>query len=58
LIDEKEYMSYEQLSELYLKGWDLLNHSYSHKENFEEIILFLNERSDELEVINYSQLFI
>jgi len=33
LIDEKEYMSYEQLSELYLKGWDLLNHSYSHKEN-------------------------
>jgi len=28
------------------------------KENFEEIILFLNERSDELEVINYSQLFI
>lgn len=33
LIDEKEYMSYKQLSELYLKGWDLLNHSFSHKEN-------------------------
>jgi len=30
---EKEYMSYEQLSELYLQGWDMLNHSYSHKEN-------------------------
>jgi len=33
LIGEKEYMSYKQLSELYLEGWDLLNHSYSHKEN-------------------------
>lgn len=33
LVDEKEYMSYEQLAELYLEGWNLLNHSYSHKEN-------------------------
>lgn len=33
LVDEKEYIPYRKLSELYLKGWDLLNHSYSHKEN-------------------------
>lgn len=33
LVDENEYMSYKQLAELYLEGWDLLNHSYSHKEN-------------------------
>ncbi|WP_278287298.1 polysaccharide deacetylase family protein [Caloranaerobacter ferrireducens] len=33
LVNESEYMSYKQLSELYLEGWDLLNHSYSHKEN-------------------------
>jgi peptidoglycan/xylan/chitin deacetylase (PgdA/CDA1 family) len=33
MIDEKEYMSYEQLSKLFLQGWDLVNHSYSHKEN-------------------------
>lgn len=32
LVGEKEYMSYEQLSRLQLKGWDLLNHSYSHEE--------------------------
>jgi len=36
LVDEKEYMSYEELSELYLQGWDLLNHSYSHKKNIYE----------------------
>lgn len=33
LVDEKEYMNYEQLAELYIQGWNLLNHSYSHKEN-------------------------
>jgi len=32
-VYEKEYMSYEELSELYLNGWDLLNHSYSHEED-------------------------
>ncbi len=32
-VDKKEYMSYKELSELYLHGWDLLNHSYTHKEN-------------------------
>ncbi len=32
-VSEKEYMSYKQLSELYLDRWDLLNHSYSHNEN-------------------------
>jgi len=33
LIGEEGYMSYKEISELYLQGWDLLNHSYSHKEN-------------------------
>jgi len=33
LVGKKEYMSYEQLSQLQLKGWELLNHSYSHEEN-------------------------
>jgi len=32
-VDEREYMTYEELSDLYLSGWDLLNHSYSHKED-------------------------
>jgi len=32
LTGKKGYMSYRQLSELYLQGWDLLNHSYSHIE--------------------------
>lgn len=32
-INEEEFMSYRQLSDLYLQGWDLLNHSYSHKKN-------------------------
>ena len=31
LIVENEYMSYKELAELYLDGWDLLNHSYSHR---------------------------
>lgn len=31
LIVEDEYMSYKELAELYLEGWDLLNHSYSHR---------------------------
>jgi peptidoglycan/xylan/chitin deacetylase (PgdA/CDA1 family) len=33
LVRESEYLSYEQLAELYLEGWDILNHSYSHKED-------------------------
>ncbi len=33
LIGEKEYMTYKEIADLYLGGWDLLNHSYSHKEN-------------------------
>lgn len=33
LIGEEEYMTYEQLSELYLQGWDLINQSYSHEED-------------------------
>lgn len=40
-INKEDYMSYEQLSDLYLEGWDLLNHSYFHKEN-------KYENSDEL----------
>lgn len=33
LIEEKEYMQYEELAALYMEGWDLLNHSYSHEED-------------------------
>lgn len=36
LVGEKEYMDYGELGELYLQGWDLLNHSYSHSENMYE----------------------
>ncbi len=32
-VNEIGFMSYQQLADLYLQGWDLLNHSYSHKEN-------------------------
>lgn len=32
MVREREYMSYAQLSDLYMEGWDILNHSYSHKE--------------------------
>lgn len=31
-INEQQFMSYQQLSDLYLEGWDLLNHSYAHRE--------------------------
>lgn len=31
-INEQQFMSYQQLSDLYLEGWDLLNHSYTHRE--------------------------
>lgn len=33
LVDEKDYMSYYQIAELYLQGWDLLNHTFYHKAN-------------------------
>ena len=32
LVDEEEYMSYKELADLYIQGWDLLNHSYTHKD--------------------------
>lgn len=32
LVREKEYMSYGKLAQLYMNGWDILNHSYSHME--------------------------
>jgi len=32
-VDEAGYMTYEQLAEIYMNGWDLLNHTYSHKED-------------------------
>lgn len=32
-VGEYEYMSYIQLAELYMDGWDMLNHTYAHKEN-------------------------
>lgn len=32
-INEAEHMSYDQLARLYLDGWSLLNHTYSHQED-------------------------
>lgn len=40
-VGEAGYMTYKQLSEIYMKGWDLLNLSYSYKED-------LYNKSDEL----------
>ena len=31
LTEDSEYMPLSQIAELYEKGWDVLNHSYSHK---------------------------
>ena len=31
LIDEEGYMSFGELAEIYMSGWDLLNHTYDHK---------------------------
>lgn len=31
LVGEYQYMSYRQLAELYLEGWDLLNHTFDHR---------------------------
>lgn len=33
MVREREYMSYDQLAQLYMAGWDILNHSYSHMED-------------------------
>lgn len=33
-VGEAGYMTYEQLSDIYMKGWNLLNHTYSHSEDF------------------------
>lgn len=30
LVGEYQYMNYRQLAELYVEGWDLLNHTYNH----------------------------
>lgn len=30
-VDNPSYISWAQLDELYLQGWDVLNHGYSHK---------------------------
>lgn len=44
LVGEAGYMSYEQLSELYLQGWELLNHTYYHKENaYEDSLKLLSD---------------
>lgn len=32
MVKEKEYMSFNEIGELYREGWDMLNHSYSHSE--------------------------
>ncbi len=33
LVNEKGYMSYFQISDLYINDWDILNQTYSHKQN-------------------------
>lgn len=30
VVDTKPYMTYRQLADLYLDGWDMLNHTYNH----------------------------
>jgi len=30
-VGQENYMNLKQLSELYLKGWDMLNHTYNHE---------------------------
>lgn len=46
LIDEEGYMNYNQIADLYMSGWDILNQTYSHKENMynysEELLLDIN----------------
>lgn len=31
LVDMEGYMSFEQLASVYMDGWDILNHTYSHE---------------------------
>lgn len=46
MIGETEYLTYNELAELYLDGWDLLNHTYLHKDgmygNGEELLSDFN----------------
>ncbi|HOV70261.1 MAG TPA: polysaccharide deacetylase family protein, partial [Clostridia bacterium] len=39
-LSEHEYMSFNEVGELYMNGWDVLNHSYTHKENMDSKQLF------------------
>jgi len=46
LTGESEYIDYAGIGELYIQGWDILNHSYSHMENMydqpDELLLEFN----------------
>lgn len=56
LTAESEYMNYCQIGELYRQGWDILNHSYSHKEDMydqPEQLLFEFNRAREWMERNY-----
>lgn len=46
LVDQYEYMTYRQLASLYLDGWDLLNHTYSHLD-----LLTLSEAEQRRELV-------
>lgn len=33
LTGDKDYMSLSEIAEMYMQGWDIMNHTFSHKEN-------------------------
>jgi len=53
LTAESEYIDYSHLSELYRQGWDILNHSYSHKEDMhdqpEQLLIEFNRAREWME---------
>jgi len=50
LLEDSEYMTLPQIAALYEDGWDVLNHSYSHKENMydhcEDLLADFNRARD------------
>lgn len=46
LIDVEGYMSFEQLASVYIDGWDILNHTYSH-----ECLVELSEKDQAVQMI-------
>lgn len=50
IVTQSEYMSYPQICEIYMQGWDILNHSYTHKEDMydqpEEMLIEFNKASE------------